>query len=346
MHEQTDIETRLKSAVIHTSSEFDQRVLHDVARLMPDVETSTAIDWKRDRKRIASRVGWLATASAVALVLMVTAVWLNGRDAHAAFAEVQTQVAKARSVKYRFRAVKARMTFNVIADQRKGYRMKVTLPDGSLMEVVYSAEHNQVLVLQPGIKHARVINPKDDETKMFKSLGELLSQFQTLESNAEQRLRLGEKEIDNRPVTGFRVKRPHPGDAINSPPLTHWIVWVDTKTRLPVRIECASSWDEAPLGIMTDFECDTKIDKSTFDTTPPAGWKVKRDPERETAQRVPYGLRTGAAQVKSSYLSATSSPTIPSIPGATCSSTDDCLNLLSRVAKNSRRDSEDRQAGN
>ncbi len=185
MHEQTDIETRLKSAVIRTSSEFDQRVLRDVARLMPHGETSTATDWKRGRKRIASRIGWLATASAAALVLMVAAVWLNGRHAHAAFAEVQTEVAKARSVKYRFRAVEADMTFNVIADQRRGFRLEATLRDGSRMEAVYAAEHNRILVLQHAIQHARVIEPKDEAAKMFKSIGEWLSQFQTLEPNAE-----------------------------------------------------------------------------------------------------------------------------------------------------------------
>jgi len=44
MHEQTDIETQLKSTVIRTSSEFDQRVLRDVTRLMPHGETSAATD--------------------------------------------------------------------------------------------------------------------------------------------------------------------------------------------------------------------------------------------------------------------------------------------------------------
>jgi len=186
-------------------------------------------------------------------------------------------------VKYRFRAVKAGMTINVIADQRKGYRLEVTLRDGSRREVVYAAEHNRVLVLQPAIKHARVIEAKGEAAKMFKSFGELLSQFQTLEPNAEQRL--DENNIDDRPAIGFRVKQPHPGDAFNSPPMTHWTVWVDKKTRLSVRIECASSWDEAPLGIMTHFEFDTKIDKHTFNTTPPAGWQVKREKISNTVRK-------------------------------------------------------------
>lgn len=267
----TNIETQLKDSLVQTTNEFDHRVRDDAAQLLS--EASLVISSIRQGRRTMRRFGLVAVAAAILVALANAVIWMNADHANAAFAEVQEKVSEVSVVKYTFRApAPADMTIEVVADERGSFRMDATYRDGTRMQAVYSADRKEVLVLQPGVKQARVIQVESDALKMFKDLGAFLSKFRNLESDAVQRL--ADQSIEGRKVVGFRVLQ---SDPISSPPLTHWTVWADAKTRLPVRIECASSWEEAPRGIMNHFVFGAKIDKTTFDTTPPAGWQVQRE---------------------------------------------------------------------
>ena len=77
---------------------------------------------------------------------------------------------------------------------------------------------------------------------------------------------LGKKEIDGRPVVGFRININRSGVVLD--------VWGDPKTGLPVRIESTAAIMPNYKVTMSDFEFNVEMDESLFSVEPPAGYEV------------------------------------------------------------------------
>lgn len=89
--------------------------------------------------------------------------------------------------------------------------------------------------------------------------------------------RLPEREIDGKRAVGFLVVLEEPG----IPKGWEVSVWVDPRTRLPVRLEITpvhtrpdGNPEVGPRVVWEEIVFDTRIDESLFDTTPPAGFSV------------------------------------------------------------------------
>ncbi len=86
----------------------------------------------------------------------------------------------------------------------------------------------------------------------------------TMQKPGARRDSLGEKEIDGRPVVGFRLSAR--GVVID--------VWGDPKNRLPVRVETTTALIPNLKIIQSDFEFNVPMDESLFSLEPPAGYEV------------------------------------------------------------------------
>lgn len=77
---------------------------------------------------------------------------------------------------------------------------------------------------------------------------------------------LSEREVDGHPAVGFVVK-------VNGQESS---VWVDTRSRLPIRVESTSREGEDVLvDVMSEIVFDRPLNESLFQMTPPDGYKVE-----------------------------------------------------------------------
>jgi len=126
----------------------------------------------------------------------------------------------------------------------------------------------KMLMLSRAAKTALVMNskgqPKDEKSRdPFERLRELLSKNRDAKENQFEAL--GEKQINGKQATGFRLDSP----------FALITLWGDQATGYPVRIE--SVWSGTPRCevVMADFEINVDLKESLFDLTPPADYKVQ-----------------------------------------------------------------------
>lgn len=274
MQDSCDFELRVKSALVSTTGEFDRRVLADAAKLFASRPASS------QRNQGGYKMSRILTLAALVLVTVVTLSLLN-KSSSIAFAAVQEQVANINFVKFRFRALEAGMTFEVYAtsDGRIRYDMK----DGeSTLNSVIILPSGPIAVKEYGAKHVRMIPREGQVLELAEGLGAFFSNFADLnEDRTEQR---APRDIEGKQLIGFRVMREH-SEAISSTAMTHWTVWADRTTKLPVLIECSSSWEAPPTTIMDQFDFKPAFDEGTFDQSPAAGWEVTTEGILEVHRR-------------------------------------------------------------
>jgi hypothetical protein len=82
----------------------------------------------------------------------------------------------------------------------------------------------------------------------------------SLKAGSEERL--GEKDIDGRSTTGFRI----------SSKGTAWTIWADATTGEPVRVEMRSERGATGTVVIENFTFDTDLAESLFSLTPPTGY--------------------------------------------------------------------------
>lgn len=126
----------------------------------------------------------------------------------------------------------------------------------------------KIVHLMPSEKKAFVMNIKGEPEKgkshdYFEQVRELLSKNRDAKDDEYERL--GEKEIDGKRATGFRL---------DSPAQTVTL-WGDPKTGQPVRIESTFSGLPRTDTTMTNFVFNVPLDESLFDLKPPADYKVQ-----------------------------------------------------------------------
>jgi outer membrane lipoprotein-sorting protein len=199
---------------------------------------------------------------AAGMIVIPFALSPNPRGPGAAFAAVIEHIRAARTVTYTMR----------IGDDTKPYhvfllepgRRRSELPDGSVM--ITDRVRGKEIVLNPLGKLATVIemNPTDEAVPGFNEI-DYLRNFR-----GKPEADLGEKVIDGHPTRGFRFS----GGGYNS------VVWVDTRTNLPVRIENKATLnaDGVKTVVLSDFVFDAPLDEALFSTTPPEGSKVQTIP--------------------------------------------------------------------
>ena len=83
---------------------------------------------------------------------------------------------------------------------------------------------------------------------------------------------LGNKMIDGRAVTGFRIRRPSLVDDIEDHSV--WEIWADSETAQVVRVDIHHEREQGGRVTLVDFNFDVHFEESLFDLQPPPGYTV------------------------------------------------------------------------
>jgi hypothetical protein len=200
----------------------------------------------------------LAAGIAGTLTIMTS----GRRGPGVAFADVVENVRAARTVTYTMR----------IGDDPKPFRVslmepglvRTELPGGevSIMDRV----RGKNLLLNPVGKMATIF-----ETKPDGQAGGGMNEIDHLRNfRGKPDADLGEQVIDGHPARGFRFSE---GGWNN-------VVWVDTKSNLPVRMENKTvlNGEGVKTLVLSDFVFDAPLDEALFSTAPPKGYKTETIP--------------------------------------------------------------------
>jgi hypothetical protein len=199
---------------------------------------------------------------AAGMIVIPFVLTSNPRGPGAALAAVIEHIRAARTVTYTMR----------IGDEPKPYRVfllepgrsRTELPDGAV--IIKDQVRGAQLVFDALGKLATVnkIQPAGETGLIFNEIDHLRNFRGTPDAD------LGEKVIDGHPTRGFRFS----GGGYNN------VVWVDTKTNLPVRMENKTTLnaDGVKTIVLSNFVFDAPLDEALFSTTPPEGSKVQTIP--------------------------------------------------------------------
>ncbi len=307
--------------------------LGELARIEPDAEsTRRAIERTRQAvadlhqpwyseygRKLMSRRN-VAAALAALVVIAVSAHWLLPTNSTAAFAfaEVQEQVKKTKSVQYveirkdkykdDIKSPEEERRVMILGTHLQREEIKVTR-GGKLPEGVVWVEQPAHYIMIHNAKTGKLVFLYPDE-KQYSSVHELLgidvddpnkkvertkvapqpnADFYTFlrEVPTDKAKKLPEKTIDGKHAVGFVVEEK--AEKKRGAITIVRTYWVNTKTKLPVRIEASyrstipqmvdSDW------VLRDFVFDAPLDEALFSTDMPAGYtEVSKEKERKPAK--------------------------------------------------------------
>jgi outer membrane lipoprotein-sorting protein len=306
------------------------RNLHDLSQIVPDAEiTNRAIQRAQsalDHQPIASishqraklvRLRNIASLAAAAVVLFLLTAWLSsvGSNGSIAFAQVQAQVEKTKSVQYvqtRRDVTKQNQKAPVTEErvmvlgnlQRKEFQVIEPgddLPDGASwatatekIVTIYDPEKGKMLNLLPErkgysyVKGFLSINPDDGkvETEELKpSKADFYKQIRDVPRDKAKQLPA--KTVDGKSAVGFFVEEKiERKTGIDTWKRTYW---VDEKTKLPIRIEVSMTSTVPMHGnsnwVINDIVFDAPLDAKLFSLEPPEGYKDLAKLEEESPKQ-------------------------------------------------------------
>jgi hypothetical protein len=207
--------------------------------------------------RIAAAL--LVAAGATGLLSVMTS---DRKGSGVAFADVLEHVRAARTMTFTMRIGDDPQPFHV--SRREPGLIRTELPGGGV--TIMDRVRGKTLVLNtPGKLATLLENPADGQAGRGEDQIDRLRHFR-----GKPEEDLGERVIDGRPARGFRLSA------------GGWtsIVWVDTRTDLPVRMETQTRFnaDGTKTVVFNDFVFDAPLDESQFRTTPPEGYKTQTIP--------------------------------------------------------------------
>lgn len=267
-HEHDDVERLLAGAcdVPPPRSRFVEQLQRDILRQM---DAASPLDSPKRWTITMNRR--TAAAAVIALAVVGLVVWPDGNNSgvQLAFAEVQEELQKTKSVSYM-------QTLQVEGQPVETYRC-VILASG-VSRVEYS--NGDFIVYDPGQTKALHVRVKEKQATIMQ--GEFTA-ASTFDYYRELRRRrddaakcLGERKIDGRKAIGFRVPYRTPN---GDDPSIEIQVWVDPTTRLPIRMQSTGKDDRGRgvQSIVSEIRFDEELDVSLFRLSPPPGFDVSED---------------------------------------------------------------------
>ena len=214
------------------------------------------------------RISRLAVAAAIVLGVVGAITWLTSTNggASVAFADVLEKVNSARTCVYRVEK---------LVNQQTGI-MKSIEPnhlrgDGEGQTSIVDLTKNKALELN----HKTQVATRIDLTPEMVQSVSFLARLRELPYDGAETVGLGHRNIAGINTVGFRVVM----DISRSNEPIRWIIWVNSETALPVRIEVYDGEPEQLSIVMDEFRFDVELDESLFDLTPPAGYEVNDQTE-------------------------------------------------------------------
>jgi hypothetical protein len=136
---------------------------------------------------------------------------------------------------------------------------------------VHNRKDRKGLTLLPTTRKAWLRTMADDLAQQPKNMIVLIREVR--ESSAE---RLGTEQVDGKDTTKYRCEHPS----------GHYLLWVDAKTNLPVKVVVSESRDDAAPAVivtMTNFQWNVPLDESLFTLDIPAGYELEKEQIGESA---------------------------------------------------------------
>jgi hypothetical protein len=210
---------------------------------------------------------YAAGATVVAVLILATMIWMKPADlgASLAFADVQEAMRQIKTVVYDLDFPSSphrnmRMLFIRGID-----RGRVEWPAG--LAFVTDFAQGRTLILDHKNKTSQLTSgPSADFTA-----GEVFDKLANVEQEAMKRL--GERVFDGRTLVGFLLEREE-----RLRVQVESRVWVDLKTRLPVRMETVPLDPDDPraphLRMIARFTFNEPLDDALFSLKPPEGYKI------------------------------------------------------------------------
>jgi outer membrane lipoprotein-sorting protein len=268
-----------------TGSLAPQRSLAPVIlqQLRSESRSGVSLERKSFRWRIMRvSVGIAAVAVFTATVL----VFLTGP--RRVYAQVLEQVEKAQSMSCDLEGEKDKMHLSI-----RGNMMRLELSEGGT--TIGNRATGQWVSINPKNRTAIKIT-------MMRQPFDLYAWFHDFKDGKEESI--GDKQINGRNVTGFRVMRAVPGGGKNEEvPMT---IWVDPATHLPVEAE--GTMDGKTLDV-TNFKWGEVLDEKLFVMDIPEGYKVqdmggvtaeqlKAPPTTQEAEKLVLKAGVGVGELK------------------------------------------------
>jgi hypothetical protein len=281
-------------------------ILGVTATRLRSLETSGNAHPRISERAVQSRFSWYGGLAAACAVGIAAIAWIGliGHSATFAFAEAQAKVNQARSVSYvETRRVDKKPVENndpraikVLSDSenpRRHFvlgrylrRTEVLDANGQIQSVdIYNATTGKKVKLFPNEK--RVVSFGSQVTMDIdggkvteaKIVPVPTADFYTAirEVPAEAMKRLPAKKLGDKQVMGFyweqRIDKKKGQDTWKR------TYWIDTKTKLPVRIEISHRSTDSRVGpsdwVQSDFVFGEELDESLFSTEPPEGYTAE-----------------------------------------------------------------------
>lgn len=261
----------------------------------------------RERKFMNRRNLAIAASALIASVVFSTWFIRSGPNSSIAFAEVQKEIAKVKTVQYRESRIdrdadgrtapkmvkqvkilgphleRSEVSVTAGGDPPKGVRWGLAL--GEYISI-NNLKEGKLISLYPKTKTYQIVSSLlsiNDEGKVESNevrpapKADLYAQIHDVPSDKAKKL--DEKMVDGKRAIGFLVEEKIERDrGVDTWTRTYW---VDAATKLPVRIEINHRSTNPMRGstdwVQSDFVFDAPLDKELFSTDPPSGYKKAGD---------------------------------------------------------------------
>lgn len=220
-----------------------------------------------------SPVFHVSTAAVFILAVTFVALFFYAGGPTFAFADFAAPILESKTVRFKITIETKGPPVQTLTGELmvlEGVRMRqvTQLPDKSKVVVVQDLSQRKSLMLVPASKTATVLtstSERNDKTPEFDA-AVFFRLFQLIaeKPDAVEHESLGEKELDDRNVVGFRM----------SSQAHELTLWGDPNTGLPVRVETTSGIEGSVKATFSDFVFNADMDESLFSLEPPAGYTV------------------------------------------------------------------------
>jgi outer membrane lipoprotein-sorting protein len=228
-------------------------VFPDTLPHVPEVDPSNT---RTRRWKMLSRLS-IPVAAAV-MIVMVAACWLlTGGSSQQALADMKDALNDIKSLQYEMTGFRDDEIQKVHVTLLGKHLMRAELSTGEIS--VTNLEQGISMQLKPKEKHAIHIKGLDRDPGR-PNLFEYLSA-----PTAKATEKLPGRVINGVETIGFRV---------DIKPKVGFDVYVDPKTKLPLRVEIEAQKGKPPV-VFSKFVFNPRVDESAFSTTPPDGYTVE-----------------------------------------------------------------------
>jgi acyl-CoA-binding protein len=301
---------------IKASAELDKRVHDDITmELSKSERTKSPAQKNIGRIIMKSQITKLAAAACVVLAIIFGMRFFVSSSTSVALADVLQKVEQVQAFRYK---MKMNMTGNIqpgmpsinriddytiTTSNTYGTRSDITTTDVNTgrketRQTYMLPERKLMLTIMPEQKKYQRTELDDDEVARIKT-----GKQSSIPQNSDPRdiikgimnvmsTELGRSEIDGVEVEGFQTTDPAVMGGMMKD--VNMILWVDRKTKLPVRMEMDFKMGEQlqVRSVIYDYQCDVSVDANEFEPVIPEGFTSLTD----GTIRAPSGTENGAIE--------------------------------------------------